>query len=576
VHPDDAVRRVGDRYELHRRIARGGGGTVWAAEDTTLGRTVAVKAIDIPDELPPDERDRARSRVLHEARAAARLDHGATVVVHDVLDEDDRLYLVMELVEAPTLRQLVHREGRLDEARAAAIGLELADVLSHAHRNGIVHRDVKPSNVFVLEDGSVKLADFGIAALTGETSLTRTGVALGSPSYLAPEQAQGDAASPAADLWGLGASLYYALEGTPPFDRGNAIATVHAVVHDPVPAVSDGGRLGPIVEGLLRKDPSARPTLEEVTDQLRTITRAEPDEVAPTAPATTVAAPEAQPAPEAESASAPPEPTRDPAPATDPAPTGPIAPPGRRRRWVALAAIAAVVALLGVGIVSLLGGDDPATEMAAPETDDPDGEAEGDPPAEDDPPAEGDPGADGSPDEGTAPEAADGDEPADDGDATDPGTASGDEVPEEPAPGDWQVLDGETYQVAVPAGWEVRDGPGNLTDYVDPATGTYLRVDWTDDPAADPVADWEANEAGFAERQDGYERLRLDPVTFRGEPAAWWEYRYTDGGAALHAINLNVLAGDRAYALNLQAPQGDWDAAEAMFPMLVGGFEPAG
>jgi eukaryotic-like serine/threonine-protein kinase len=256
-------RLIGGRYELVSRIARGGGGTVWRAEDTVLGRTVAVKAVEVPDELTPDERHRARTRVLQEARAAARLDHPAAVVVHDVLDDDDRLHLVMELVEVPTLRQRVQRDGPLPESEAAEIGLGLTDVLAVAHERGIVHRDVKPSNIFVYPDGGVKLADFGIAALTGEASLTRTGTALGSPSYLAPEQARGEQASPAADVWGLGASLYYAVEGEPPFERGNAIATVNAVVHEPARAFQRADELRPLLGSLLSKEPSDRPSLPE-------------------------------------------------------------------------------------------------------------------------------------------------------------------------------------------------------------------------------------------------------------------------------------------------------------------------
>jgi serine/threonine protein kinase len=262
-------RLIGGRYELVSRIARGGGGTVWRAEDTVLGRTVAVKAVEVPDELTPDERHRARTRVLQEARAAARLDHPAAVVVHDVLDDDDRLHLVMELVEVPTLRQRVQRDGPLPESEAAEIGLGLTDVLAVAHERGIVHRDVKPSNIFVYPDGGVKLADFGIAALTGEASLTRTGTALGSPSYLAPEQARGEQASPAADVWGLGASLYYAVEGEPPFERGNAIATVNAVVHEPARAFQRADELRPLLGSLLSKEPSDRPSLPETEQASR-------------------------------------------------------------------------------------------------------------------------------------------------------------------------------------------------------------------------------------------------------------------------------------------------------------------
>jgi eukaryotic-like serine/threonine-protein kinase len=582
--------RIGGRYELVDRIARGGGGTVWRAEDTVLGRTVAVKAIEIPDELSDEERRRARTRVLQEARAAARLDHPSAVVVHDVLDDEDRLHLVMELVQAPTLRQRVARDGPLPEVEVATIGLGLTDVLAVAHLRGIVHRDVKPSNIFVLEDGGVKLADFGIAAMAGEASLTRTGTALGSPSYLAPEQAQGHAASPAADAWGLGASLYYAVEGEPPFDRGSAIATVHAVVHEPARPFQRADRTQPLLGSLLAKRPEDRPALPVIEDRLRSLVD---DASAPAAP------PPVMPAPTEELVldDPPPEPpAAQPRPADDTEPAAAASPADpddeqRRRRAFAVLGTLAVAALLLVAAIAVFDGpdaaDDPLT-AEAPEreaADDGDGEqAAGDEDASDEP-EDGDPDGGGSEDDADtdgAETGADGDgdggEEAGDESSSEPATtADGDTViPEADVPDGWQVVEGATYRVAVPEGWQVRDGAGNLTDYVDPDSGAYLRVDWTDDPAGDPVADWEANEAGFAQRQDDYQRIRLEPATFRGEDAALWEYTYTSGGASLHAVNLNLLAGERAYALNLQSPAGDWDDVGALFPAIAGGFAPAG
>jgi eukaryotic-like serine/threonine-protein kinase len=578
-------RRVGGRYELVSRIARGGGGTVWRAHDTALDRPVAVKAVDIPDELTSEDRSRARRRVLQEARAAARLDHPAAVVVHDVLDDEDRLHLVMELVQAPTLRQLVDRDGPLSEEVAARIGLGLTDVLSAAHDRGIVHRDVKPSNVFVLDDGSVKLADFGIAAMAGEASLTRTGTALGSPSYLAPEQAKGEDASAAADVWGLGATLYHAVEGEPPFDRGSPIATVNAVVHEPIRPPVRAERLRPLLGSLLAKEPLDRPTLPQVGQELRTLVPApnagrdvHPLAAETSAPTEPVVPALAEHAPAADE-------THEPEAHSEPeAPHEPEAPAERtdqqrRRRALAVLAGFGALVLLGVGALTVL--DQPSEPtVAAPAPDDEDtGTTDGDP-AEDDAPEE-EPPEDADvpatpPEDGTqaGDDADDGDDPAaDDATDADPGRL---EIPESDVPDGWQVVEGETYRVAVPATWRERDGAGNLTDYVDPASGAYLRVDWTDDPAADPVADWEANEAGFAERQTDYQRIRLEPATYRGEDAALWEYTYRSGGAALHAVNLNLLSGDRAYALNLQAPAGDWEEVGGLFPAIAGGFEPAG
>lgn len=268
-----ADRRVGGRYELTRRIARGGGGTIWAAYDHLLEREVAVKHVPIAGDLPADERDRIRARVRSEARAAARLMHPAAVAIFDVVPEDDGIHLVLELVEAPTLDQLVIREGPLDEQRAAELGLRLLDVLVAAHDRGIVHRDVKPSNVFVTGHGQAKLADFGIAAVEGEVRLTRTGATMGSPQFIAPEQALGHRAAPEADLWGLGASLYLAVEGVPPFERSNAVATVHAVVHEPARPFERTDLLAPVIARLLEKEPSARPTEAWLRRELARVAR---------------------------------------------------------------------------------------------------------------------------------------------------------------------------------------------------------------------------------------------------------------------------------------------------------------
>ena len=558
---------VGGRYALVRRIARGGGGTVWQAHDDMLGRTVAVKEVEIADELSDDERDRLRRRVLAEARAAARLEHPAVVVIHDVLEGDDMVHLVMEYVEAPTLRSLVDERGPLDERVVAAIGYGLLDVLAEAHRRGVVHRDVKPSNVFVLNDGAVKLGDFGIAALTGEVSLTRTGVALGSPSYLAPEQARGESAAPPADLWGLGATLYYAAEGRPPFDRRTALATVHAVVNEPIRPFERADALQPVLTALLTKDPARRPDLDAVRAQLAGIaglptppTRTPPAAGPPTSRATRPAT----------------------ATAAGAAPTD--AADERRGGWGRWLAAALLLVVVAIG-VNLLGGDDPEgtdTPTAAPETE---AEATEEQPAEREveETADADQAApaetEAETDERTEADDRDTPEEPEGSDGDDDGGSDADGayvVPETDAPGDWQVVEGETYRIAVPAGWQRRDLEGSRTDWVDPETGAYLRVDWTDQPADDPFVDWQRYEPVFADRQADYQRIRLDPARYRDWDAAMWEYTYADDGSDLHAINLNVLADDvgHAFALNLQAPAGQWDAVAAGFPAIVGSFEP--
>jgi serine/threonine protein kinase len=221
-------RLIAGRYALGAALGHGGMGVVWRAEDVLLDRPVAVKEVELPAGLPDQERAAVRDRALREARAAARLNHPSVVTLHDVVEATGRLFLVMELVDAPTLRDLVAGVGPLRPAAAARIGLELLGALAAAHRAGIVHHDVKPANVMVPASAPAKLADFGIASLE-DTQRTLTGAAFGSLPYVAPEQAMGGRGGPPADLWGLGATLWFAVEGVPPFDRGGPAATLAAI-----------------------------------------------------------------------------------------------------------------------------------------------------------------------------------------------------------------------------------------------------------------------------------------------------------------------------------------------------------
>src|SRR6266511_1696211 len=190
-------RLIADRYTLQRTLGRGGMGVVWRAKDNLLDRDVAVKEVQLPPSLNDEEREAIRARVMREARAAARLNHPNVVTLYDVVREEERTFIVMELVEAPTLAEVVRDRGPLPAAEVAAIGLQLLDALRAAHQVGIVHRDVKPGNVMVPPgEGGAKLADFGIASLAGDPQLTSTGLVLGSPAYMAPEQANGQLSGP--------------------------------------------------------------------------------------------------------------------------------------------------------------------------------------------------------------------------------------------------------------------------------------------------------------------------------------------------------------------------------------------
>src|SRR3954454_22474046 len=233
-------------------------GTVWRAEDVVLGRDVAVKEVTFPPGVSEEEREVLRERTRREARAAARLDHPSAVTVYDVAEDDGTPFLVMELVDARTLAEVVRTDGPLSVRRTAEIGIAVIGALEAAHAQGIVHRDVKPGNVLLRADGRVVLTDFGIATFTGDSSITSTGLLLGSPSYIAPERARGDVPGPASDLWSLGATLFTAVEGRPPYDKGQPLPTLTAVVtgeHEPFVAA---GPLGPVLDGLLEKDPDRR------------------------------------------------------------------------------------------------------------------------------------------------------------------------------------------------------------------------------------------------------------------------------------------------------------------------------
>ena len=255
-----ADRIIADRYVLSAPLGRGGMGVVWRARDAVLGREVAVKEVVFPSTMPDEERRPAQARVMREARAAARLNHPGAVTLYDVVKDGGGTFIVMELINAPTLADLVRSDGPLPVERVARIGAQVASALEAAHQAGIVHRDVKPGNVMVPGNGTAKLADFGIASLQGDPQLTSTGLVIGSPAYMAPEQAKGEESGPPADFWALGATMFYAVEGEPPFDRGTSIATLAAVVNDQPRPLHLAGPLTPLITALLAKDPASRPS----------------------------------------------------------------------------------------------------------------------------------------------------------------------------------------------------------------------------------------------------------------------------------------------------------------------------
>ncbi|MDX6250277.1 MAG: eukaryotic-like serine/threonine-protein kinase [Kribbellaceae bacterium] len=262
-------RLVAGRYRIRSLLGHGGMGLVWLAEDEVLRRPVALKQL-VPH--PPVSEEllvTARARALSEARATARVDHVGAVRIYDLVEDDGLPWIVMELLSGRTLKDVVAAEGPLPASEVARIGLRLLDSLQAAHRAGVVHRDVKPGNVYLCDAGRVVLADFGIASTAGDDATVADGEFAGSPAYVSPERVRSDEAGPASDLFSLGATLFAAVEGRVAFDKGSLFDTLTAVLHDPPAPFLRAGPLGPVIEGLLAKVPERRLSAEAARTALR-------------------------------------------------------------------------------------------------------------------------------------------------------------------------------------------------------------------------------------------------------------------------------------------------------------------
>ncbi len=539
------ARLVGGRYRLIEPLGSGGMGTVWRAEDAVLGRHVAVKEVVFPHGLSDADRATLRERTRREARAAARLDQPSAVTVYDVVEQDGQPWLVLELVEARTLAEVVRADGPLTPQRTAEVGVAVLGALEAAHRAGIVHRDVKPSNVLLADTGRVVLTDFGIATSPGDSQITSTGLLLGSPSYIAPERARGATPGPPSDLWSLGATLFTAVEGRPPYDKGEPLPTLQAVVTgDQEPYVA-AGPLVPVLDGLLAADPAQRldaGAARRLLERIATTT--------PTSPL-----PRPQPAPVAEQRAE--QTSALPLPAAAPVPPVPAAAPERRpladvpRRQVAarqprrtgavVGVLAGLLALGGVGYgVSTL-GDAGSTS----------------------PPS-------GAPSAGASSGSA-GDDASSDGSGSE-GSGS-DDAPTVPA--GFTAHTGEAgWTVAVPQSYAPGSYKGQA-QYRDPATGRTLRVS-TGKGVPDAVADREEAASTFARTHDDYQQIAITGLTYRDSPAADWEFTYSAGGAQLHVLNRVADVDGTGHSLYFQTRASDWPAAKADFDAIVAAFRPAG
>ncbi|HET7014729.1 MAG TPA: serine/threonine-protein kinase [Streptosporangiaceae bacterium] len=262
-------RLIAGRYRLAAVIGQGCMGRVWRARDELLGRAVAIKEVLLPPGLSEAEKDNLCRRMLREARSAARLSHPAVATVHDVVEDLGRPWIVMELVPGRSLDDVIEKDGPLPPGAVAQIGRQLLGALAAAHAVGVLHRDVKPSNVLLTRDGRAVLTDFGVATIANDPSLTETGMVAGTPAFCAPERIRGELATPAADLWSLGATLYAAVEGQGPYEHhGGATATIAAIVTDDPRPPRTAGPLAAPITAFLSRNPASRPSVATATRML--------------------------------------------------------------------------------------------------------------------------------------------------------------------------------------------------------------------------------------------------------------------------------------------------------------------
>jgi serine/threonine protein kinase len=348
---------IADRYRLLDRVGSGGMGVVWEGRDERLERRVALKQLHRQSGASAREAELANQRAMREARLTARLQHPHAVPVFDAVEQDGQLWIVMPFIPSVTLAAVLEQGGPLQPDEAAKVGAEVASALAAAHAVGIVHRDVKPGNIFIAEDGAALISDFGIARALGDATLTSSGMIHGTPAYLSPEVARGGEANFASDVFSLGSTLYNALEGSPPFGTGeNTIALLHRVASGRFPPPQHSGRLTPVIMHMLSTETSDRPSMGAVADGLAALAKGRFDEEALTLAASDEGPKDEETTPAAYSG-------RDAQQATGPspaaAPKSPVASapgsqvqrPTELRRRRGLAAAAAVVALIGIGIL---------------------------------------------------------------------------------------------------------------------------------------------------------------------------------------------------------------------------------
>ncbi|WP_149828459.1 serine/threonine-protein kinase [Streptomyces tailanensis] len=521
----DEGRLIAGRYRLTEQIGRGGMGTVWRAGDEVLDRQVALKRLHVQPHLSADDLVRLYERTRREARSAARIAHPNVIVVHDVVDDridagdgyseagEGRPCIVMEYVPAPTLADLLGDGRTLPPEEAARIGLGMVAALRAAHAAGVLHRDVKPGNVLLGAEGRVVLTDFGIAMTADASTLTKTGEMVGSIHYMAPERIRGQTPGPASDLWALGATLYQAVEGRPPFRRLTAMEAAYAIAVDPLEPLKQGGALEPLVVALLSKDPADRPTAEQTEEALRAVVSG----------VTTVTLP--KPAEGGMSGmGAPGESQADQKAAPDPK-GGRNAPRQGRgmRRVLVPIATAVVVAATVVGSVLY---------------------------------TQANPGSEATPQNG---------------DSTPTPAYS-----PSPVPDGFHLVTAKDLGIAfpVPDGWKLNKRTSEQVSYIDETRLAEITIGIVNPAGVHPMAHFKDIEANTkVNYPTSYRKLRMQKTTFRGQSAAIWEFTFQGRARAFRAIDLGFgREGEREYDIYLSAPDAKWDTYRPVFDKVRDGL----
>lgn len=564
---------LSDRYRLVDSIGSGGMGRVWRAHDEVLHRAVAIK--ELTAALYVSESDQAvlLARTRAEARAAARINHSAVVTVHDVLEHDGRPWIVMELVEGHSLADAVKDSERVEPREAARIGLWVLRALRAAHSAGVLHRDIKPGNVLLSQDGRVLLTDFGIAQMEGDTTITRTGEIVGSVDYLAPERIRGHDPGPASDLWALGATLYTAVEGRSPFRRTTPLTTMQAVVDEEPGEPEHAGPLAPVITALLQKDPAERPDAAQAEQMLAeaaegrrpsaveahvpTVHRSNTPTIsgtygthgrpAPDPAAATLNHPTSH-APNHPTSHAQNHPTHHAQnhqthhPAnhqTHQPPSGPAAGTRGRRRNRTLALV--------VVLAALVGGGGAAAMRYADEW--------------------GSSGASSSPSSSPT-----------------PSSETRDEAPSGGVPDSWvRVDDPKGFSLALPSkAWKRQVVDEFQVDYTPDGGKHFVRIAVDDSPDFPTPYEHQLDLEQQLQRLRDYRRVSLEENVYRDRPGARWDFTWTamakDGAfpGPRRAIEETYLSRDGIeYAIYMSAPAADWEKTRRQFDNILRGWRPS-